>query len=163
MKKLVLMAALALFAFNVNAQDEDNGGDDGFSAELNVGLPIGDAGDFSSFSLTVNVRYSWEVANGLSVGPTTGYGHWFGKDNFGDLQYIPIAGNVEVDLSDKASAGIDAGYAINVGVGGGGDLYGTLRFSFDIAEDTEITASSANIFGSGTTWSNVQVGARLRF
>ena len=164
MKKLVLMTVLTLFAFNVSAQDgDDDSGDGGWSVEFNVGLPIGDAGDFTSFAVSANFRYTWEVTDGFQLGPTTGYGHWFGKDGISDLQFVPVAANLEAEVSDGISAGGDVGYAINVGSGGGGDFYYNIRIAVEIADDSEVTGSFANISGTGVTFSAIQVGYRLGF
>lgn len=54
MKKLILMAAIAVFGLS-NAQS-------GFTLGAHVGLPVGDASDVSSFTLGVDGAYRWPVA-----------------------------------------------------------------------------------------------------
>lgn len=54
MKKLMLVGALALFSA-VNAQS-------GFKLGANVGLPVGDIADVTSFTIGVDGSYLWPVA-----------------------------------------------------------------------------------------------------
>ena len=49
-----------------------------FKAGLNAGLPVGDAGDASSFSLGLDLAYHIGASELLDVGFATGFIHAFG-------------------------------------------------------------------------------------
>lgn len=132
MKKLFLTAALAVCALvGVNAQST------GFEAGAYVGIPVGDAGDFSSFNFGISAAYYWEVAPSFQLGLLTGYDYWAGKDydvNINgvniktegvDLGFIPIAASAKYNFGGAMFGGIDLGYAIYVGdgEGDGGFMY----------------------------------------
>ena len=72
MKKLLLVVAFALFAFTANAQN--------FNVGVNVGLPIGDAGDGWTFSALIDVSYLWNVSETVDAGVATGFSHSFGDE-----------------------------------------------------------------------------------
>ena len=95
MKKIIVLAGNVIGTFGfVNAQEGN------FKLGAHVGLPVGDAKDFSSVNLGVDVAYVWKVADQFSAGVTTGYSTYLGKtvDVAGigsfkaeDSGFIPIA------------------------------------------------------------------------
>ena len=60
MKKLAIIMCLALIGFTATAQDEIKGG-------INFGLPIGDAGDVTTFNISLDFSYLIEVADQVQV------------------------------------------------------------------------------------------------
>ncbi len=111
MKKLLMIAAMAVFGFS-NAQE-------GFKIGAHIGIPVGDAGDVSSFTLGLDGAYMWNVAPSFDLGVATGYSHFFGKsfdvpggsikaDDFG---FIPLAVAGKYRFSGSpVSLGLDLGY-----------------------------------------------------
>ncbi|OUR99011.1 hypothetical protein A9Q86_13150 [Flavobacteriales bacterium 33_180_T64] len=141
MKKLILLAAIAVFGLtNVSAQN--------FSAGVNVGLPIGDAGDLYSFNVGLDVNALWEVSDDFQAGIASGYSHLFGDEINGfdvdDFQYVPLAGAVRFNISDVFQIGTDVGYAIAVSDGDGGFYYRPM-IGYDVAENTQINVSLRSI------------------
>ena len=65
MKKTFLLAVIAMLAisFSSTAQYVDR---TNFKAGLNAGLPVGDAGDVSSFSLGLDIAYHIGASDGES-------------------------------------------------------------------------------------------------
>lgn len=107
MKKLLILGAFAALGTVANAQT-------GFKLGAHVGAPVGDASNLSSVSLGIDAAYMWNVAKGLDVGATTGYSHFFGKNNFDDFGFIPLAASGKYRFSKiPLFVGLDLGAAIS--------------------------------------------------
>lgn len=107
MKKLLILGAFAALGTVANAQT-------GFKLGAHVGAPVGDASNISSVSLGIDAAYMWNVAKGLDVGATTGYSHFFGKNNFEDFGFIPLAASGKYRFSKiPLFVGLDLGAAIS--------------------------------------------------
>lgn len=107
MKKLLLMAAIAVFGLS-NAQE-------GFKIGAHIGIPVSDAGDVSSFTLGLDGAYMWNVAPSFDLGVATGYSHFFGKSDgpwdYEDFGFIPLAVAGKYRFSGSpVSIGLDLGY-----------------------------------------------------
>lgn len=72
MKKLFLAIAIVTAGFVSNVQAQ-------FNAGVNVGLPLGDSSDSSSFAVMPEVNYLFNVSDQFKVGPSVSYVHYFGK------------------------------------------------------------------------------------
>ncbi|HEY0056846.1 MAG TPA: outer membrane beta-barrel protein [Pedobacter sp.] len=72
MKKILLVAALAVVAFSASAQTEGKGRTR-FSVGLEAGLPIGDAGDFYSFGIGGAAKAEIPVASKAFATVSAGY------------------------------------------------------------------------------------------
>lgn len=135
MKKIVLIAAFAVFGFTqVNAQEGN------FKVGAFFGLPMGDFSDSHSFNVGLDVAYLFDIADSFQVGPATGYSHSFGKsysyqefdpgtmsivdveDNYDAFQFVPIAAAARFNL-DQFYFGADLGYAIGLNDGNKGGIY----------------------------------------
>lgn len=169
MKKIILTLA-AIFAISfANAQDGK------FKAGINLGLPMGDAGDLYSLSVGLDVAYMWSISDQFQAGVTTGYAHYMGKTTdidtgFGtfsvdveDGGFIPVAGTAQYSLSDKFFVGADLGYAIAIAPSGadGGLLYQP-KVGYQ-AEKFEVYAGYKGIAVTGTTLSSVNLGFNYKF
>lgn len=62
-----------------------------FKAGITAGIPVGDAGDASSFALGVDLRGQYLINPNLGIGLASGYNHFFAKDEFEDFGLIPAA------------------------------------------------------------------------
>ena len=155
MKKLVLMAVVALFGFTATAQ--------GFGAGVNVGLPIGDAGDVASFNIGVDLNYLWEVSEDFAAGVTAGYSHNILKsefDAFDDVQFVPIAVRGAYSASDF-TIGADIGYGVGINAGNDGGFLWAPRVGDGISDSTDIVLSYNNISQDGSTWSTINLGVNF--
>ena len=124
MKKLFLLAAIAVFGLSsVNAQS-------GFNVGLNIGLPIGDAGDVSSASVGFDANYLFEVSEQLNVGPALGFTNSFGKSidaiitsiDLDDVQFLPVAAAGRFLPNENMYVGADLGYAVGIDDGNDGGI-----------------------------------------
>ena len=159
MKKVVLVAVLALFGFSVNAQE-------GLKVGANLGLPVGDAGDVSGFSIGLDAQYMFESAGEFDLGVATGFTNAFGKtigdSNFSieidDIQFLPLAGVVRYKASEEISIGTDLGYALGISDGNDGGFYYRPTVAYAVSEGVEINASYTGISLDGGSWTTINLG-----
>lgn len=125
MKKLLLTAAFALLGFTTaNAQST------GYpKLGVHVGLPVGNAGNFSSFNVGVDGAYLWSMGSNFDLGIATGYTHYLGKEENGleynDFGYIPVAATAKFTVAPNFFIGTDLGYGffVSENAEGGGFYY----------------------------------------
>jgi len=163
MKKMFLVTVLALFGFSVHAQE-------GFKVGANLGLPVGDAGDISSFSIGVDVAYHWDVADSFAAGVASGFTNAFGKKetmsaggssisfDYDDVQFLPIAASGRFAANEKISLGADLGYAIGISEGMDGGFYYRPIVGYNLSTRTQLNVSYTGISLDGGTWSTVNLG-----
>ena len=161
MKKL-FFTAIAVLAFSfVNAQEG------GFKAGAHLGLPIGTAGDIYSFNFGVDVAYLWPVGEDFKAGVTTGYSSYSGKTVDG-VKYpsgasIPLAATAQYSFSDHVFGGLDLGYAIYSGSGGGnGGLLYQPKVGYQ-TEKMEYYVSYKGVSVTGGSIATVGVGFAYKF
>lgn len=121
MKKLLLIAAFAVFAFStVQAQQ--------MKAGVGVAIPMGDYKDAYSFGITADFTYFFEVNDAFLVGPQAGLLYYMGKDISGfkldDAMFLPIGASARY-LVEDFHFGADLGYGIGLAPDGndGGFFY----------------------------------------
>ncbi|WEK35924.1 MAG: hypothetical protein P0Y53_00300 [Candidatus Pseudobacter hemicellulosilyticus] len=56
----------------------------------NIGIPFGDLSDYSSFTLGLDLKGQLMQTNHWGIGITTGYNHFFAKDDLKDFGSIPL-------------------------------------------------------------------------
>lgn len=159
MKKIFLLAAFAIFGSSLHAQD--------FKLGVNAGLPLGNAGDVSSFSLILDAGFLWEVSEQFDLGVMSGFSHSFGKKaaeignasfNYGDVSFIPIAGAARLNALDKLTLGLDLGYAIGVSDGNDGGFYYAPRMQFGISETVAVVLAYRGISLDGGSFDVLSAG-----
>ena len=151
MKKLVFVIALAIFGLaNLNAQ--------GFKLGANVGLPVGDASDYSNLSIGLDVNFLWPTSGDFDIGLAAGFSNSFGKDSADDVQFLPVAGAVRFNASEEFMIGGDVGYAIGINDGNDGGFYYRPMVGYNVSERAQLNISYAGISLDGGTWSTVNLG-----
>ncbi len=165
MKKVLFIAVLVIGSiFSANAQG-------GFNVGVNFALPVGDAGDVSSFSIGLDLNYLFEVSELFDAGIATGYTHAIGKgEEFGiiiienpDIDFIPFAGAARFNVSEDFVLGADIGYAIGLTDGIDGGFYYRPLIGYNITDSIQINASYTGISLDGATWSTIGIGATYGF
>jgi hypothetical protein len=117
MRKLFLVFACTLGGvLLMNAQGD-------FRAGAHLGIPIGDADEFTSLTIGVDASYLWTLDETFSVGVASGYGNYLGKDDFSNYSFIPLAASGRAGFSEDWFAGLDLGYAIGLEDGADGGFY----------------------------------------
>jgi len=163
MKKLMLLAAVAVFGLSsVNAQD--------FNAGISAGLPMGDAGDFTTFGISLDVNYLWEVSEEFDAGITTGYQHYFGDSvdilgttfDFEDFGFLPIAAAARYSVSEKFTVGADLGYALGVSPDGNdGGFYYAPKIQFGVTDSLDIVFAYRGVSLDGGSFDSITLGVEF--
>jgi hypothetical protein len=122
MKKLLFVTMFAIAGFiGAKAQSGFH-----FGVGVNLGLPIGDMGDISSFGIGVEAQGEYMFSDMFSGVINTGYTSFFGKTvdvaGYGSVKYdalglIPILAGVRVYPSTQFFIGARAGLGIFTGNG----------------------------------------------
>ncbi|MCX7550444.1 outer membrane beta-barrel protein [Xanthomarina sp. F2636L] len=169
MKKLFLTAAIAIFGFSfMNAQG-------GFKVGANFALPVGDAGDVSSFSIGLDAAYFVEVSEQFLVGGATGFTNAFGKTetlsafgysfdvDYDDVQFLPVAAAARFLATEKFYVGADLGYAIGISDGNDGGFYYRPRVGYNFTDMIGANFSYTGISLDGGDWSTIGLGVEFSF
>ncbi len=160
MRKLFLCAVLAVLGLsNLSAQGQ-------FNAGIGGGIPIGDAGDFATFAIAVDLGYLFEISDEFDAGVTTGFSHSFGEDftvggvtfEIEDVQFIPIAASGRFEVAPDFTVGADVGYAIGINDGNDGGFYYSPRVQYSVSEAIDIVAAYRGVSVDGGSWDIISAG-----
>ncbi len=163
MRKTILVALFALFGMSaMNAQGQFNVGAFG-------GLPIGDAGDFATFAIGLDLSYMFEVSDDFEVGPVTGLSHSFGDEitilgvtlDVNDVTFLPIGGGFRFNAAESFSLGGDVGYAIGINDGNDGGFYYAPRAAYNVSEAVAIVAAFRGVAVDGGSWDIISLGVEF--
>lgn len=175
----ILFSVAALFTFGAaNAQEP------GFALGLHLGIPMGDAKDFTSINYGVDLAYMFPVAESFSLGIASGYTNYGGK-NFEyetyippfagmpgisqivkekgkDVGYIPLAAAARYSLTENFFVGLDLGYAFYVGdLNYNGGLYYQPKVGYDFMPFEVFIAYKG--IGDEDSFGSFGVGAAYKF
>lgn len=168
MKRLLLVSALAVFSMSlVNAQE-------GLKVGANVGIPVGDASDFTTFGFGVDAYYFFEVGSGFLLGGTAGYHHYLGDDfeEFGftievdDFQFVPVGAAARFYLMDELYLGANIGYAIGINDGNDGGFHYRPMVGYDLGGfglNLSYSAVSVDDDFDDFTFSSILLGVDFSF
>ena len=95
MKKLLLSITLMMAAFATYAQttrdvEDINENNSWLKLGINMGVPVGDIGDYSSFAFGLDVAGQFMRTDNFGLGVVSGYTQYFGKENFQNFGAIPL-------------------------------------------------------------------------
>ena len=161
MKKLALFTlALTFGVLTVNSQGR-------FQAGGHLGLPVGDAGDFATFAIAIDLAYIFEINDNFSAGPTIGYSHSFGDEidtglgtfEIDDVQFLPIGGRAQFDITDQFLARAELGYAVGINDGNDGGFYFSPQAGFSVTDAIDILLAYRSISEDGGSWDMITLGA----
>ena len=113
MKKVLLTAAFAVAGLvGVSAQTS------GVEGTVHVGIPVGDAADYYSFNVGVDLAYLHPITTNFKLGGKVGYDHFIADSKFKDLGgedfgFIPLAATAKYEFSNNLFIGADLGYAFS--------------------------------------------------
>ena len=113
MKKVFLFIGLVGFSPLVAQETEIDITPDNswLKAGLTAGVPVGDANDFASFNVGVDLRGQYLFNPNFAIGIASGYTHFFGKEGIDDFGVVPLAGFVRYYFTPKGLFfGSDFGY-----------------------------------------------------
>lgn len=124
MKKVFLIAALAVASFSVKAQDEPK--QLSFSVGAEAALPVGDLGDsdvkfgdYYSFGVGLSLQGTYALDESLGLTLNAGYISYLPKKIGGEkvpsLGVIPILAGIEYNFTPQVFASAQLGYSIYTG------------------------------------------------
>ncbi len=176
MKKVLLVAAFAIFTFST-AQAQQ------MKAGVDLMLPMGDVKDGYGFGIGGNFTYFFEINESFFVGPQASLLYYMGKDQDGpfgisyetdDAMFLPIAASARFQLDDFFF-GADLGYGIGLapdGNDGGffyrpkagynfGSIAAVLSYSGISSKNTATVAGYS--VSTTSTFSSLNLGVELSF
>ncbi len=110
MKKLLLVAAFAVFAFSTTQAQQ-------MKAGVGAMIPMGDIKDGSSFGIYGDFTYFFEINDAFLVGPQASLLYYMAKDQNGfkgdDAMFLPISASARYLIEDFFF-GADLGYGIGL-------------------------------------------------
>lgn len=166
MKKLLLVAAIAVFGMGVsNAQDGS------FGIGLRAAVPIGDAGDLASFGVGLEAMYMHSLSDEFMVGGSLGYTTYFTDDveilgatvEVDDVAFLPINLKAVYSFGDSGfGLGADVGYAVGMDDGNDGGLLYEPKVVFN-TETLMFSLGYQGIAVEDNSWDSIQIGAAYKF
>ncbi len=159
----MLFAAVAVFGLtSVTAQN--------FNAGISAGLPMGDAGDLTTFGINIDVSYLWEVSDDFTAGVASGYQHYLGDSieilgtsvDIDDTGFLPIAAAGRYSLSEEFTVGADLGYAVGISPDGNdGGFYYAPRVQYGVSESIDIVAAYRGVSLDGGSFDAITIGVEF--
>ncbi|WP_192347081.1 hypothetical protein [Algoriphagus sp. Y33] len=130
MKKLLVSLTLMMAVFASYAQatrdiEDINEDNSWLKLGLNLGVPMGDIGDYSSFAVGLDAAGQFMRTDNFGLGVATGYTQYFGKDGFENFGAIPLGLMLRYYPEPSGFfVGTDVGYTFLTGdIGGNGGFY----------------------------------------
>ncbi|HFK5563748.1 TPA: hypothetical protein ACGZ9C_003991 [Elizabethkingia anophelis] len=163
MKKSLLLGAFALLGFAASAQTTGQ-----LKIGANIGIPVGDASDFSSFTLGLDAAYQWRLAENFDLGIATGYQHFFVKSDWkdaggSDAGYIPLAASAQYTVSPNFFIGADLGYGFLTGkYASGGGFYYQPKVGYQ-QSNWELYLGYKGVSKDSNTLGSVNLGFNFKF
>lgn len=154
MKKLFLLSIIAVFSIgSLNAQGQ-------FQAGISGGIPTGDASDFTTFAIALDLSYLFELSDDLRVGPSLGYNTSFLDSDFdGDnISFLPIAASGRLDVSEEFTLGADVGYGVGLNDGNDGGFYYSPSVLYGISQSLDIILAYRAFSENGSTLGQITLG-----
>jgi len=139
-------------------------------AGLSGGLPVGNASDVASFALNADLSYLFEISDSFRAGGSTGYSHSFADTikvngftiEADDIQYIPLAGSLRLDVPSNFTLGLDVGYGIGVNKGNDGGFYFSPRVQYNIINPIDAVLAYRSLSIDGNAWDIISLGLVFR-
>lgn len=164
MKKLLLLGAFLIVSTSSLFAQE-------FNLGASAALPLGDAGDLTTFGLNIEANYLTDVSEQFDVGATVGYHHYFGDSmdipGFGsididDFSFIPVAASARFNASEAFTIGADLGYGIGISPDGNdGGFYYAPKVQYGISETIDIVLAYKGVSLEGGSFDSITLGVEF--
>ena len=133
---------------------------------IDLGVPVGDASNISSFVAGIDFKAQLMETPNVGIGLTTGYNHFFAKENLSSFGSIPLGAFIRYYPEAKGFfAGLDLGYSFLTNINGSnGGFYLKPELGYH-NYDWNIFGFYNNIFIDGGNISHAGIGAtyNIRF
>ncbi|MES2371552.1 MAG: hypothetical protein V4557_03165 [Bacteroidota bacterium] len=134
-------------------------------AGLTASVPVGNIGNASSFAGGLDLSGQWMATPNLGLGVTTGYTHYFAKNNASDFGVVPLGALLHYyPQSSGFFAGTDIGYSFITNSTETGGLYIKPKIGYH-NYDWNLFGFYNHVFANTTDVQNLGVGVvyNLRF
>ncbi|RYY71303.1 MAG: hypothetical protein EOO13_03600 [Chitinophagaceae bacterium] len=111
MKKVFLIAAIAVASFSVKAQDGSGNTGLKFGVGVNLGIPVSNL-DGASIGAGIDLLGQYGLSEQFAITVDAGYTNIFAKDDGLDLSLIPIRGGIRFYATPALYFGAKAGVGI---------------------------------------------------
>jgi len=160
MKKLFLIGVI-MIAGIIGAKAQFT-----FGAGVNVGIPVGDAGDISSFTIGGEIHGEYKFSEKFSGIVTSGYTHFIGKDLGGGIKLnygaVPLLAGVRVYPTEKFFIGGQLGYGFFTGDASGGGFCYKPQVGYD-AGTVQVALNYNGITKNGSTIGWIALSGIFKF
>lgn len=117
MKKILSTLAIAFVSATAMAQQtgttEITHRNSWLKAGVNAGIPVGDANNSHAFVLGLELKGQLMETNHVGIGLTSGYNHFFPKEDFKSFGTVPLGGFLRLyPKSEGFFLGSDLGYTV---------------------------------------------------
>lgn len=144
---------------------------DKFRIGVNLGLPVGDAAEITTFGLGLELNYHYGISKVFDLGLIAGYSHAFidtekvESNDFDNIRFFTVAGSVRVypTVRSRINFGVDGGYAYGLDDEQEGGLYYRPLIAYNIGRGTEISVSYSGISNDDSQWDTVALGFYFLF
>lgn len=156
MKKLLLLGAFLIVSTSSLFAQE-------FNLGASAALPLGDAGDLTTFGLNIEANYLTDVSEQFDVGATVGYHHYFGDSmDIDDFSFIPVAASARFNASEAFTIGADLGYGIGISPDGNdGGFYYAPKVQYGISETIDIVLAYKGVSLDGGSFDSITLGVEF--
>jgi hypothetical protein len=125
--KRLLIGALAMFALSqamAQKTDEVTKKNSWLKAGVNIGVPVGDVSNFTSFAAGVDLSGQYMASKNFGIGIASGYTQFFAKSGYNSFGTIPLGLLLRYYPQYKGFfAGADVGYTFVTTSGATGGMY----------------------------------------
>ena len=173
MKKLFLLAVIALTLTTVNAQNRAMSGSPIiFSIGVEPSLPIGDFHDIGyNFGIGGSLQGEYKVANDLGITLNAGYLNYSAKDytingvtfNGGSFGIVPVMAGFKYYFSPKVYGHGQLGVSIGTSKGASSNFTYSPGIGFYISNNIDLLLKYVGISGGSGGGSLNSIGARLAY
>jgi len=172
MKKIGFVCVMALLlSTSVQAQSRNFGSRyatrDVVNLTVGVGLPTGDASDFSNINLSGGLLFQSVINENLNLTFGATYSHFIGKKvtedlltiEYDDLSSILLGAGARGFFTQDFGVGIELGYAIGITPENyDGGFYYTPNMRYYISSSTNVFLSYTSISSDGSALSSFNLG-----
>ena len=130
-----------------------------------LGIPGSDAGDVSDIVAGVDAYYMFNDSDAfIQLGSTAGFRNYIiDIDGVDDALFVPLAGAARIKILGLLRGGVDVGYAVGVTDGlDGGCYFRPVVGLIKLLNILEVNLSYETVTDAAT-WSNINVGALIKF
>lgn len=163
MKKVFLLGVLLISTLTMSAQESN--------VSISGALPIGDAGDFTSFGVNADVNFLWAASEQFDLGLTAGYHHYFGEDyeivttgsslviEGEDFGFLPIALAGRLNVNESLTFGADVGYGLGLSPeGNDGGFYYAPKIQYGVTPSLDLVLAYKGVNLDGGSFDSLSLG-----